>query len=204
MSFWTSSGGENHKKNNRFGLDWTMTKWRSRTLANSLGFFYRTRERSNRKASRVVVVVCCCVLFEIDVQSFSLSSGYIIFILKTWFRIRSDIDRIRIRIQIQPLMRSRIKTPLSWKFYIYFMIIFNKKLLPLSFLYFHQGFGSGSDVFAWIRIRFSNFSASGSGFSPRIPLQESVQKGLLNLFIRRKLKFMTKDRQKLKKAKISY
>ena len=38
----------------------------------------------------------------------------------------------------------------------------------------------GSGVFAWIRIRiwFSNFSESGSGFSPRLPEQKRVQKGL--------------------------
>ena len=53
------------------------------------------------------------------------------------FRIRSDIDRIRIR--IQPLrtnrirIRIRIQTPLSRKFSIYFMMSFNKKLLPFSF-----------------------------------------------------------------------
>ena len=70
-------------------------------------------------------------------------------------RIKSDIDRIqisplrtnriRIRIQIQPLRtnririhaffrdRIRIQTPLSCKFSIYFMMSFNKKLLPFSF-----------------------------------------------------------------------
>ena len=63
-------------------------------------------------------------------------------------RIRSDIDRIRIRIQplrtnririrIQPLrtnrirIRIRIQTPLSWKFSIYFMMSFNRKLLSSS------------------------------------------------------------------------
>ena len=56
-------------------------------------------------------------------------------------RFRSDIDLIRIqtlgtnRIRIQPLRtnRIRIQTPLSWKFSIYFMMSFNKKLLPFSF-----------------------------------------------------------------------
>ena len=43
----------------------------------------------------------------------------------------------------------------------------------------------GSGVFAWIRIRFSNFSGSGSGSEEN-------------------LKFMTKDRQKMKKATITY
>ena len=59
-----------------------------------------------------------------------------------------------------------------------------------------QGFGSwsdlnevGSGVFAWIRIRISNFSGYESGFSPRIPEQkesrESAQKGgtRLNLHV---------------------
>ena len=38
------------------------------------------------------------------------------------------------RIRIQPLRtnRIRIQTPLSWKFSIYFMMSFNKKLLPFS------------------------------------------------------------------------
>ena len=34
----------------------------------------------------------------------------------------------------------------------------------------------GSGVFAWIRIRFSNFSGSGSGFRTRIPNQDPRQK----------------------------
>ena len=71
----------------------------------------------------------------------------------TGFRIRSAIDRIRIqplrtnriwiqplrtnRIRIQPLRTNRIRiqiqTLLSWKFSIYFMMSFNKKLLPFSF-----------------------------------------------------------------------
>ena len=57
-----------------------------------------------------------------------------------------------------------------------------------------QNLGSGSVVFAWIRIliRVSNFSGSesGSGFSPRIPNKKRVES------IKRKLKsLMTKDRQ---------
>ena len=65
----------------------------------------------------------------------------------------------------------------------------------------------GSGVFAWIRIRISldpdpvfkfSGSGSGSGFS-----QDSgkLQKSDLS---EENLKFMTKDRQKMKKATISY
>ena len=65
----------------------------------------------------------------------------------------------------------------------------------------HHGCGSG--VFAWIRIRFSNFSGSGSGFSPDGTKKEcrKVSKSDLS---EENLKFMTKDRQKMKKATISY
>ena len=53
---------------------------------------------------------------------------------QTGFRIRSDIDGL---IRIEPLRKNRIRiwihTPLSSKFSIYFMMNFNKKLLPLSF-----------------------------------------------------------------------
>ena len=41
------------------------------------------------------------------------------------------------------------------------------KGLCLLFKGYGQGFGSGPGVFARIRIRFSNFSEYGSGFSPR-------------------------------------
>ena len=70
---------------------------------------------------------------------------------------------------------------------------------------FHsQGFEYQCCVFAWIRIKFSNFSGSGSGFSPQILEQERVQKGLLKLFIRKNLKIIAKGCQKMKKATISY
>ena len=51
----------------------------------------------------------------------------------------------------------------------------------------------GSGVFARIRIRFSNYSGFGSGFSTDSGTKKRGQKGLL--------KIMTKDRQKVKKTK---
>ena len=51
-------------------------------------------------------------------------------------------------------------------------------------------------TFSVFMIRFSNFSGSGSGFSP-----DGTKKSDLS---EDNLKFMTKDRQKMKKATISY
>ena len=83
---------------------------------------------------------------------------------------------------------------------------FTGQLDFLNYAYM-QGFGSG--VFAWIRNRFSNFSESGSGIqisldpdpvsAPGSRSKKRVQKrGEENLNI------MTKDRQKMKNATISY
>ena len=64
----------------------------------------------------------------------------------------------------------------------------------------------GSGVFAWIRIRFSNFSGSGivSGFSPDSGTKKNRRKVSKSDLSEENLKFMTKDRQKMKKATISY
>ena len=62
----------------------------------------------------------------------------------------------------------------------------------------------GSGVFAWIRIRFSNFSGSGSGFSPDSGTKKNCRKVSKSDLSEENLKFMTKDRQKMKKATISY
>ena len=78
-----------------------------------------------------------------------------------------------------------------------------------------DSFGSG--VFAWIRIRirFLNFSGSGCGFqisldsdpdpvSALILEQKKCRKVSKSDLSEENLKFMTKDRQKMKKATISY
>ena len=62
----------------------------------------------------------------------------------------------------------------------------------------------GSGVFAWIRIRFSNFSGSGSGFSPDSGTKKECRKVSKSDLSEENLKIMTKDRQKMKKATISY
>ena len=64
----------------------------------------------------------------------------------------------------------------------------------------------GSGFFAWIRIRFSNFSGSGSwsGFSPESGTEKNCRKVSKSDLSEENLKFMTKDRQKMKKATISY
>ena len=68
-----------------------------------------------------------------------------------------------------------------------------------------QGFGSGSGsgVFAWIRIRFSNFlDPDLDPVSAKI--LENCRKVSKSDLSEENLKFMTKDRQKMKKATISY
>ena len=77
-------------------------------------------------------------------------------------------------------------------------------IYPKGRLAEHQGFGSGSGVFAWIRIRFSNFSGSGSGFSPDSGTKKKCRKVSKSDLSEENLKVMTKDRQKMKKANISY
>ena len=66
----------------------------------------------------------------------------------------------------------------------------------------------GSGVFAWIRIQFSNFSGSGSGsgsgFSPDSGTKKNCREVSKSDLSEENLKFMTKDRQKMKKATISY
>ena len=66
---------------------------------------------------------------------------------------------------------------------------------------FGSGSGSGSGVFAWIRIRirFSNFLDPVS--AKTLKNCRKVSKSDLS---EENLKFMTKDRQKMKKATISY
>ena len=63
----------------------------------------------------------------------------------------------------------------------------------------------GSGVLAWIRIRirFSNFSGSGSGFTPDSGKKNCRKVSNIDLS-EGNLKFMTKERQKMKKATISY
>ena len=63
--------------------------------------------------------------------------------------------------------------------------------------------GCGSGVFAWIRIRFSNF------LDPDLDLVsakilENCRKVSKSDLSEENLKLMTKDRQKMKKATISY
>ena len=68
-----------------------------------------------------------------------------------------------------------------------------------------QGCGSGSGVFAWfrIRIRFSNFlDPDLDPVSAKI--LENCRKVSKSDLSEENLKFMTKDRQKMKKATISY
>ena len=77
-----------------------------------------------------------------------------------------------------------------------------------------QGCGSRSSVYAWIRIRFSNFSPSGSGF-PLDPDPDPVSAKILEQkkecrnvsksdLSEESLKSMTKGCQEMKKATISY
>ena len=57
-------------------------------------------------------------------------------------------------------------------------------------------------IFFWIR--FSNYSGSGSGFSPRIPEQIKRAERTFKVIFEENLKITTKDRQKMKKATISF
>jgi len=56
-----------------------------------------------------------------------------------------------------------------------------------------------------IRIRFSNFSGSGVGFEPPDPgAKKECRKGSKSYLLGENLRIMAKDRQKMKRATISY
>ena len=65
----------------------------------------------------------------------------------------------------------------------------------IVFLCHNQGFGSGAGVFAWIRIRVSNFSGSESGFNTRILGTKVDRNHSKSYLLKWKLKILTKGYQ---------